>query len=431
MYRLNKYAYFFKYNKDVLCLNLINKRIIIIEESKYDLIIRCSDNLEVLNKENANLWSLLYKLGFIVEQFYDEYFEIKTNYNVSVFNDSSFRLTVIPTLNCNYNCWYCYEDHVKEVMSKSVQESVIKLVENKIYNQKIKQINLDWFGGEPLICFNDILYPLSKKIKQLAMDNNVFFSNQITTNGYLFNLDNIQLLSEISLKNFQITLDGNECFHNKVKKNKLGDSYRTVVRNINSICKNIDDLNFTLRINWTDKNIIDCTDIIKDIEKINRHKIKVSFQRVWQLKDLNNTYSQVLDKSKEEFRNNGFQVDDFSIPFVQACYADKYEQAVINYDGLVFKCTARDFNSVNADGVLNSKGEINWDRNKFYKRMGRAKFSHKKCKECDLLPACYGPCSQKVLEISDDNFDKICNYHGVKATIDEILKRKYHEIIGQ
>lgn len=426
MNRLNKYIFTHHIDDDVILLNQLNKQHIAISKEKYYLIKSKTDNIDDLNNIRPNLYSLMRKLEFIVPYEYSELENVKTNYNNSIFGDKYYRLTVIPTMNCNYNCWYCYETHEKSVMSKEVQDSIIKHIELKIQDDGIRGINLDWFGGEPTLYYKEIMVPLSRRLKEIADKNNIPISNQITTNGSLFTNEDIEIFEEINLKSFQITLDGNKYFHEKVKKGK--NSYDKTVKNINNICKRYDDLSFVLRINYSNDNIESCKEIINDILPENRKKIKVSFQRIWQTQGEETEID--INPIKKHFEDAGFIPDLYNISFVHSCYADKIEEAVINYNGLIYKCTARDYNESNADGKLNSDGTIDWDITKYNKRFGTARFENDRCLECDLLPACYGPCSQKVIEAKkNDDFDKICNYDGFKTTIVELLEHNYYQNI--
>ncbi|WP_081580599.1 SPASM domain-containing protein [Bergeyella zoohelcum] len=68
----------------------------------------------------------------------------------------------------------------------------------------------------------------------------------------------------------------------------------------------------------------------------------------------------------------------------------------MNYDGNIFKCTARDFTSENSEGVIDDEGELIWN-DKFYVRRN-IKFSNAPCLECKILPICNGSCSQHYIE---------------------------------
>jgi uncharacterized protein len=78
------------------------------------------------------------------------------------------------------------------------------------------------------------------------------------------------------------------------------------------------------------------------------------------------------------------------------CYGDHRNHATINYNGEVFKCTARDFTNANSEGMLSDNGRIIWN-DKFEKRMN-IKFKNKPCLECKIMPLCNGGCSQQAIE---------------------------------
>lgn len=84
------------------------------------------------------------------------------------------------------------------------------------------------------------------------------------------------------------------------------------------------------------------------------------------------------------------------------CYADKTNQAVINYNGDVFKCTARDFTRENRLGVLNEDGTIKWDEKKMKQREG-VRLSKDVCKQCRIAPICGGTCTQRGLDSGNSN----------------------------
>ena len=79
-----------------------------------------------------------------------------------------------------------------------------------------------------------------------------------------------------------------------------------------------------------------------------------------------------------------------------SCYADKKNHATINYNGDLFKCTARDFETKNREGFLDENGNLVW--NEKYDVRLNSKFKNKPCLDCRILPICNGGCSQQALE---------------------------------
>lgn len=77
------------------------------------------------------------------------------------------------------------------------------------------------------------------------------------------------------------------------------------------------------------------------------------------------------------------------------CYADYDNSFVINYNGDVFKCTARDFEHNHRVAFLSSEGKIEMLKNT---RTSENRFKEA-CMDCSLLPICT-ICSQTHIESS-------------------------------
>ena len=80
--------------------------------------------------------------------------------------------------------------------------------------------------------------------------------------------------------------------------------------------------------------------------------IHFNFQQIWQ--DQSNDIHERIDYLKELFRNEHFVVESDKIYHRHCCYADKENNVVINSDGNIFKCTARDFLPHNKEGYLSA-----------------------------------------------------------------------------
>ncbi len=103
----------------------------------------------------------------------------------------------------------------------------------------------------------------------------------------------------------------------------------------------------------------------------------------------------------EYAHSNGFSVNFMALePTVTVCYADNLSEVIINYDGNVFKCTARDFSSTEPDGILLENGAINWDVSELTRRLYTQLTDI--CLDCKRLPSCPSLCSQKIIEGNGD-----------------------------
>ena len=339
-------------------------------------------------------------------------------------------------MDCNFKCWYCYEDcEIGSKMSEDTKSNIIKMIENKIKNKEISRVELNWFGGEPMMFFYEIIYPISIKIKELCKKNNLIFSNAITTNGYLLKREIIEKLNDISLNHFHITLDGNKDTHDKTRILKNNDpTYDTIVKNINMICSEVRDASILLRINYKNDTIESINEIIADFKKENRAKIEINFHRIWQT--INKNVKCIDIKSiKDHFINEGFLSGVghyYNIYRGSTCYASKWNQVVVNYDGNVYKCTAEKFKAKNKLGSLKNDGSIDWDVTKIMNWFGNATFENEICLKCELLPMCAGLCPAKYIQLKDKRKLKdVCPYNqDSDFTLKDYIISKYNEFLS-
>ena len=134
-----------------------------------------------------------------------------------------------------------------------------------------------------------------------------------------------------------------------------------------------------------------------------------------------------VEDNIEKLRNEGINVKYLAPDNVKdSCYADKRNSAVINYNGDIFKCTARDFTTVKRAGYLSEEGDLIWENNYLERRMN-AKFQNKPCLSCRLMPICNGGCSQHAMEALGG--DDYCVYFGDENEKDKVVKSKIDEIV--
>lgn len=332
----------------------------------------------------------------------DELQEFKERVKEIEQNQDMFLLTINPTVNCNFRCWYCYEDHIKGTYMDGVTlHKVMNLIDTVIDdNKELKYFSLSFFGGEPLLYYKQVVKPLIVHFRKACEQNRIGSGIGFTSNGYLLTSEMIGFFKEQHIESFQITLDGCREEHNQVRFGSgAKGSYDKILDNVKLLLDA--HIYVSLRINYTAKNILKIKNVLKDIEDITselRHFLNINFQRVWQ--DENNAagIEEIIYETLESFRRKGFSVSKRHSDYLrQTCYADKKNQAVINYNGDVFKCTARDFRPERREGFLNENGEIIWENDALEKRMS-TKFRNKPCLHCRIAPICNGGCTQQALE---------------------------------
>lgn len=402
--KTSKYNIFFPYQDKKVAYNSLSDSFLVLEPLLHDLFIASvnENQVEALKEVHENLFDTLVKNGFIINDDFNELEEIKRISHETDFNEENFELTINPTMNCNFKCWYCYETHIKDSkMSEETLENICSLIDNILEQKKgeLKNFNLQWFGGEPLLYFYKTVLPLLKWTYPKMVQNKINFVSGFTTNGLLINQELLDECLKYGVKHFQITLDGHRDRHNIVRyiSNNKG-SYDEIVSNIKLCLKN--KAIVTARINVSEETIRDLYKIIEDFNDVStedKNYLTFSFHEVWQNeKRLVADISPIVDMYRQHGLKTGF-IGESTASILNSCYADKLNHATVNYNGDVYKCTARDYNSSSREGVLENDGAITWN-DKFNKRIYDTRFQNKPCLECKILPMCNGGCSQQRIE---------------------------------
>ena len=298
----------------------------------------------------------------------------------------------------NLRCWYCYEKHKrKSIIDEELIENIYNHVLLKYFEDKYEQLQLSFFGGEPMLAGSKVT-KIINKVSDFCKSNNIFFSVHFTTNGTMLPKIVLESIRNITT-NFQITIDGSKDQHNKVRGSKSFDSYERIWQHIHTLNESLKDCYFSLRINYDSETFKDMKGIINDILglHLNNEKVNISLKKVWQVDPLTIDYNNIF-QFIEILLNHNFTVNflDFSNDGGTTCYADKINSEVINYDGLVYKCTARDFSEKNDVGIMLEGGIIKYK----YEKINKYVFveTPSQCKRCSLFPACSGFCSQSIIE---------------------------------
>ena len=140
--------------------------------------------------------------------------------------------TIFTTTDCNARCFYCYELGRSRIpMSQEIALKTVRYIKDHCLG---KDVHLHWFGGEPL--YN---YPAIDTICQGLKQENIIYSSNMTSNGYLFDDTLVEkAVHEWNLKNIQISLDGTEAVYNKAKAFIYRDGrspYQVVLSNIGKL----------------------------------------------------------------------------------------------------------------------------------------------------------------------------------------------------
>lgn len=385
----------------VLVYNSLSKGFIYLSRGMWE---RCFDKNSSVIIENLSSqeFELLKHNRFIVEDSFDEYSNALAIKMATRLHKRTYNVIINPTLDCNLGCWYCYESHIKgSRISKNTIDAICNHLKLKYTEDRYKSLSLSFFGGEPMLGTNQVI-EIIDRVNAFCNKEGILLNIGFTTNGTILPS---RLLTSLHDKKvtFQITLDGTKEQHNFVRHFKnapISDSYDIIWKNIGRLFDNIPNMQLCLRINFDDNTFRDYKDLVQKILSLDKEKLTVSIQKVWQVDASSIDYEKVfnfIEQLQEEKVNVSFL--DFSRGET-TCYADKLNSIVVNYDGNVYKCTARNFSEDGRLGEIQEDGAILWN----YERLGKHCFctTPSKCQKCKLFPSCPGICSQKIIESGDE-----------------------------
>lgn len=389
--RNNRFLSYSILDQSVICYNALYDKFIVLKKNVYSQFL--SQNYEWLKNNVSSLYDFLLKSKFIVEDDFCELKIAKFRRTYLKFDTTVFHIVINTTFNCNLDCWYCYEKKSAGTQLKQITIDSIKEVLRYKYDEvRYKELKISFFGGEPLMNMKAIR-ELCQFAKIFCSDNEIKLLCDFTTNATLINNNFLDFLKDYNTT-FQITLDGHRECHNSIRYNRKTKSgtYDIIVDNVSKILNTLPNSYVWLRINFDNKTLNDIPQIINDINSFDRKRCSVILRKVWQV-DIDSIEKSALLRAIDLFIDNDFFVDYFALPRILPCFAERYNQVLINYDGGVFKCSTLDsFDNNSSLGHLDKTGKITFDSAKLAEALIESDL--KTCNDCSLYPACYGPCNK-------------------------------------
>ncbi|KAF2506894.1 SPASM domain-containing protein [Flavobacterium zhairuonense] len=416
--------------------NSFQNKVIFLDPELKDLLqAGISEGIDGLEEVHPSFFEYLTDNKFIVKNELNEIDEIKKISKAVDENQKNYILTINPTMNCNFKCYYCYETHIRKSRLEDKEiEKIKKFIDTTASREKLESFTLSFFGGEPLLYFERNVIPVIDHFTARCKENKKTFNIGFTTNGYLINQNFVDYFKNNNIEcALQITLDGYREEHDKVRYvSKTKGSYFEIINNVKLLVNN--NFYVVLRINYTDENLPNTNKIPQDFSDISQEikdkYLRFDFHRVWENNKVDDLHL-VLEKNISEIRDEGFVANGTYSPdnVNDSCYADKRNSVVINYNGDIFKCTARDFETKNRAGFISDNGDLIWENDYLEKRMN-AKFNNKPCLSCKIMPLCNGGCTQHAMEHIESGTD-YCVYHGLESEKDIIVKTKIQDILNE
>lgn len=400
---LSRYCYFFTSSKGIhLGYSAMTNSFIELPQYAFNYL-KAVSNKEIpldISQIDNNTVNILSSQGFLVENSADNDFlnECQFVTQATQHNDSKLNLVIVPSLNCNFACSYCFENDKKaKYMTPSIENDLIRFIKE---NNGKSHIDLKWYGGEPLMSLSTIKSILDKLNNETDIK---IIRHSIITNGYLFNEQAISVFKEYPLDTVQITLDGGKNRHDRLRalKGSNRPTFDVIIHNLRQIVEQLPSTQVHIRVNIDKTNLSDFY-IIRDFirENIKSSNIIV-YPGIIRLENDEKTNIVEPSFSRWETAELLFQLftqgllDGETYPVLRkakTCCAMCVNSFIIGPFGEIYKC----WNDVSDDSKI--VGYIQSPKIKnsqlFYRyHTACAWYNDPECKECFFLPICNGKCA--------------------------------------
>lgn len=385
-----------------------------------DCFLKSSDFVESFDlSPGKSIYTDLIKKGFYVRNDLDEFKILNHNANIEIYGSDTFELTIIPTDACNFSCQYCYQDGQPHIMND--YGSLFNYI--KFTLKKVKLLIINWFGGEPLICGQNIV-EFMKKVKQECKSNNVLLYSTITTNGSLLSYDLFCELTKVGIFYYQITLDGLEKTHNSQRPLKDGgNSFKLILNNLKMIRDKslLSFVQIVIRVNLSASIYGEFKLFLefykKEFGKDRRFILYIEKVQDWGGEKINNFSDEILLGENEYISAWDLAIkSNINLPQffkynhrTNICSASREHGFIVNWDLSLHKCTLalydenEEIRKLNNVGCISEKGVPIIDNIKQAYWVG-IKNQNGSCSECKLFPQCFGVgCAYRRLKGNSDD----------------------------
>lgn len=383
----------------------------------------------------------LTKFGILTPDFNAEQTEVLAMLDDYQKKDLWMNLSVYLNLECNFSCVYCYEGDMKGriQMSEETASDLVNFIKTNFPEGK-KFINLDFYGGEPLLSRGLIKY-ISSELKPFAESRGAQYLFSLVTNGSLLTRKTAEELLPLGMRGVKITLDGPADVHNRYRPFKSGEgSFDTIIRNIKDTC---DIVRIGLGGNFEKSNFTRFVELLDYLEREGITPDKLSSVK----------FDPVLNRPSDDATPTDYRDGCMSInePWVWeahlmlreeilkrdyvtsklkplSCQVEIKDYYAVNYDGTLYRCPAfigrKGFEAGHVkDGVSACEDAYN---------VGKWK-EREECRSCEYLPICFGGC-RFTSYIKHGDVTKIdCKKAYLDATLESLIKQdiKYKKSSGQ
>lgn len=377
--------------------------------------------------------------NLVVDDGVDEFAEFSIKMNQSKYTSKTFSLTILPTMNCNLDCDYCFEEKQNKRLDDNTANNLIKFVNKHIKNHNPTSMHVSWFGGEPLLELERII-SLSDQFLDICNTKNILYSASMTSNCWLLTPEIAKKLVEKKISSIQVTLDGPKLLHDRrrVIKGSRHGTFDKIMRNITECSRFIP---LIVRVNLDKHMITLIDDFFQDIKQLQGLKgvslypgcisgdaTKVCSSIEGNCLDVED-FARVSHEFYTKMIENDFGLSWYPKPAMHVCCATSPFAFVIQPDGFICRCWDQVGQIKESHSNINDEAFFIGEN--LYKWILYNPTLIQECADCVYFPLCRGGCPARRIPattnyMGSDTNGRCASY---KYNMKEMLLLVYDEYL--
>ena len=321
--------------------------------------------------------------------------------------------------DCNLRCKYCFGDTGEYkggrcLMSAQTGKKAIDFV-IKSSGQR-RNIEIDYFGGEPLMNF-EVVKEITEYAKEQGKLHNKNFRFTITTNGLLLDEKKKHYINE-NMSNVVLSIDGTKETNDRMRYRVDGSgSYDTIVPKFQDMANSRNQDNYYVRGTFTSYNVDFAKDVIHladlGFKQTSVEPVVAPYEEDYALREEHipkvfEEYEKLTEEYVKRYREgNGFNFFHFMIDLDQGPCAVKrlsgcgagHEYLAVTPQGDIYPCHQFVGNEKFKMGTV-YEGELDSEITSYFENSNI--YTKEKCKNCFAKFYCSGGCSANAFNFNGD-----------------------------
>lgn len=336
----------------------------------------------------------------------DELDVLRRRYQASREATDHFALTIVPSMGCNFDCPYCFENKPRSLLNEDAERILVGIVERQLEHVGALQVN--WFGGEPLMG-RETIFRLSKQFMAMCAKYGATYDASLITNGSLLTPTICQGLKDAGVSYAQVTLDGPEEIHNLMRPLLSGrGTFRQILHNVKTA---VDYFHIGIRINVDAGNVAEAEQLLAVLKEEGlAGRVGVGLGQLVAVDpgvDAPSTRYRGTCLARPEFAQHELRFNEVAAamgfgtgsplpgPMSTPCTAVRKNELIVGSRGELYKCWETVGSEPQVVGHLQELGEPD---SRAAKWLEYDPFSNAECAQCIALPVCMGGCAHHAMD---------------------------------